>query len=52
MELKKKYYALAQKYHPDKSKGKTEDKFKEISAAYEVLSDEQKRKEYDQISSG
>lgn len=51
-EIKKAYRALANKYHPDKSKGdKTaEDKFKEINEANEVLSDPVKRKQYDQYS--
>jgi len=38
-EVKIAYYKLAQKFHPDKTAGKTEAKFKEISSAYEVLSD-------------
>ncbi|MFH1727849.1 MAG: DnaJ C-terminal domain-containing protein [Pseudomonadota bacterium] len=49
-EIKKKYRKLALKYHPDRNKDdKTaEAKFKEISEAYYVLSDEKKRAEYDQ----
>lgn len=43
-EIKIAYYKLAQKYHPDKTGGKTEAKFKEISSAYDVLSDSSKRK--------
>jgi DnaJ-class molecular chaperone len=48
-ELKKAYYKLAQKYHPDKSDGNKahEEKFKTINAAYEVLKDENQRQIYD-----
>ena len=50
-EIKKAYRRLALKYHPDKNKGdKTaEDKFKDINEANEVLSDQEKRKKYDQF---
>jgi len=52
-EIKASYRKLARKYHPDANKGDAgaEEKFKEISEAYSVLSDEKQRKEYDEARS-
>ena len=52
-EIKKSYRKLARKYHPDANKGdaKSEERFKEISEAYNVLSDAKERKEYDDARS-
>ncbi len=52
-EIKKSYRKLARKYHPDANKGDaaSEERFKEISEAYNVLSDSKRRKEYDEARS-
>jgi molecular chaperone DnaJ len=52
-EIKQAYRKLARKYHPDANKGdrSAEERFKEISEAYNTLSDEKKRKEYDEARS-
>lgn len=48
--IKKQYRKLARQLHPDKTKGdkKLEDKFKAVSEAYDILSDDKKRREYDE----
>jgi molecular chaperone DnaJ len=52
-EIKKAYRKLARKYHPDRNPGdrEAEERFKEISAAHDVLGDEEKRKQYDTLGS-
>ncbi len=53
-EIKKAYRKMAMKYHPDQNKGDAtaEAKFKEISEAYDILKDEQKRAAFDRFGSG
>src|SRR3954463_9603920 len=52
-EIKKAYRKLARQYHPDKNAGdkEAEERFKEVQTAYDVLADEDKRKQYDRFGS-
>ncbi len=50
-EIKKAFRKLAHQYHPDKNKG-DDKKFKEVNEAYQILSDEGKRAQYDRFGSG
>jgi curved DNA-binding protein CbpA len=47
-DIKLAYHKLAKKYHPDLNKGKTTEEFKEMSAAYDILSDLSKKRQYDE----
>ncbi|WP_376697497.1 DnaJ C-terminal domain-containing protein [Wenzhouxiangella sp. EGI_FJ10305] len=52
-DIRKAYRKLARKYHPDRNKESgSEDRFKEVGEAYEVLKDSEKRKQYDQLRAG
>ncbi|CAO3596770.1 unnamed protein product [Absidia cylindrospora] len=52
-DIKKAYYTLAKKYHPDTNKDKfAHGKFAQVQEAYEILSDKQKRAHYDQFGNG
>ncbi|XP_057709703.1 dnaJ homolog subfamily B member 9-like [Corythoichthys intestinalis] len=52
-QIKKAFHKLALKYHPDRNRGPdAEAKFREIAEAYETLSDEKRRREYDQFGHG
>ena len=46
-DIKNMYHKKCYEFHPDKSSNMNQDKFKEINVAYQILRDEQKRREYD-----
>ena len=48
-EIKSRYIKIAQEMHPDKNPNADQDKFKEITAAYNLLSNQEKRKQYDEM---
>jgi DnaJ-class molecular chaperone len=50
-QIKRAYRSLALKYHPDRGEEASEEKFKEINEAYQVLGDEAKKRQYDQYGS-
>ena len=47
-EIKNQYYKLCYEYHPDRSSGMHQDKFKLVNAAYQILKDKELRKQYDE----
>ena len=51
-EIKNAFYRLAQFYHPDRNNGVYQEKFKELTAAYQVLNDPTKRQRYDALRKG
>ena len=48
-DIKNMYYKLCYEYHPDRTGGMHQEKFKEINNAYQILSDEKKKKQYDEM---
>jgi DnaJ-class molecular chaperone len=46
-DIKETFYKLAKEYHPDKTGGKTAERFKEISNAYQVIGNKEKKQLYD-----